>query len=117
MTKSRISVDREIVGILGKFPNRSELLKQWNTYFREEGIDASAIYYPTTVENLPERLSEMFHFDRRLYLVSPNLQEVIAPLLDRIDEEPVEVIWNDGGVLVGRKMHENLLKQIVIIFG
>ena len=69
MTQSNKSTDREIYGIIGKFPNASKIQKEWNEYFKEKGIDAFMAKYPTEIDELPERLSEMFHFDRRMYLV------------------------------------------------
>jgi hypothetical protein len=69
-------------------------------------MDATMNIYPTTKRNLPERLSEMFHFDRRLYVVGENLSKVIIPLLDEVEEEArrrgVNVVENRGGVLRGR---------------
>lgn len=62
--------------------------------------------YPTTEKNLPERLSEMFHFDRRLYLVGPELGEAVIPLIDELDASAktkgkINLILNNGGVLKG----------------
>ncbi|HBU09530.1 MAG TPA: hypothetical protein DEB30_01875 [Candidatus Peribacter riflensis] len=85
MTKPRPSPHRELYGIIGHVPDASRILKQWNAAFRERGIDASLDVYPTTEKNLPERLSEMFHFDRRGYLVGNDLSKVIIPLLDRVE--------------------------------
>ena len=106
MTKPRLSTTRELYGIIGKFPNASAIQRVWNAYFTEEGIDAFMDRYPTTIDTLPERLSEMFHFDRRLYLVGEDLQEGIVPLLDALDKsaqqaERVELVINRGGVLHG----------------
>ncbi|MFH1444722.1 MAG: hypothetical protein ABIG34_05045 [Candidatus Peregrinibacteria bacterium] len=117
MTKPRSSIHRELYGILGRMPNMSQLLKTWNATFREQGIDASLDYYPTTEAALPERLSEMFHFDRRGYIVSKDLSKNIIPLLDHVEPsarrrpssakasegEGVTFVWNDGGVLYGKK--------------
>ena len=54
----------------------------------------------------PERLSEMFQFDRRLYIVGPELKEGIIPLLDCVgnsvsEREMLNVVYNDLGVLKG----------------
>ncbi len=62
--------------------------------------------YPTTVKNLPERLSEMFHFDRRMYLVGDSLQSAIVSMLDVLDVtaqkvKKVNVVMNERGVLKG----------------
>src|SRR3989339_871006 len=87
MTKPRTSTHRELYGLIGSIPDVSNVLKVWNAYFREEGIDAVMNLYPTTVKNLPERLSEMFHFDRRAYIVGNNLSKAIIPLLDQVEPE------------------------------
>ncbi|MDD5751405.1 MAG: hypothetical protein PHS73_02695 [Candidatus Peribacteraceae bacterium] len=106
MTKPRTSIHRELYGIIGSIPNVSNVQKVWNAYFREQGIDATMNIYPTTKANLPERLSEMFHFDRRAYIVGKNLSKAIIPLLDRV--EPAArgrgVTWveNEDGVLIGK---------------
>jgi len=107
VTKPRTSTTRELFGIIGKFPNASKIQAQWNAYFKKEGIDAFMDRYKTSVENLPERLSEMFHFDRRMYLVGSDLQEAIIPLLDELDEMAqnkgkVNVILNRKGVFSGK---------------
>ena len=101
MTKPRTSTTRELFGILGSHPDASVLQSSWNAYFAENGIDAFMDKYATTEENLPERLSEMFHFDRRGYIVAPKLQEAIVPLLDDASAERVDTVWNDGGILHG----------------
>ncbi len=106
MTKPRSSIHRELYGILGRVPNMSQVLKTWNATFREQGIDASLDSYPTTEANLPERLSEMFHFDRRGYIVSKDLSKNIIPLLDHVEpaaKSGVGFVWNEGGVLHGKK--------------
>jgi len=95
-----MSVDREIYGIIGTIENSSEIRSKWNAYFEDTGIDAFIDKYPTTIETLPERLSEMFHFDRRAYVVGDNLQEAVIPLLDK-SESKVNLIINDGGVMKG----------------
>ena len=95
---------RELYGILGKMDNSSAILREWNSYFREQGMDASMERYPASTENLPERLSEMFHFDRRLYLVSDALGEAIIPLLDAVDalaQNKVNVVVNKNGIMTG----------------
>lgn len=105
MTKPRLSTQREIYGLLGSFPNVSELLKQWNDDFRSRGIDVTMEHYPTTEKNLPERLSEMYHFDRRLYIVAIPLQKAIIPFLDLLSpaarRRGVQIVINDNGVLKG----------------
>ncbi|MBU2213931.1 hypothetical protein KKC44_03025 [Patescibacteria group bacterium] len=106
MTRPRLSTTRELYGILGKVPEAGKLQAQWNAFFEKEGMDAFMDKYPTTVETLPERLSEMFHFDRRAYIVGPDLQEAIIPLLDEIEEEVLkkrkaEVVINNNGVMKG----------------
>lgn len=106
MTRPRISPSRELFGILGSLENTSEVLKAWNSRFEEEGIDAYMDRYTTTSENLPERLSEMFHFDRRGYIVSSSLEEAVVPLLDEIEGERVNTVFNDRGVLKGSFINE-----------
>ncbi len=85
--------------------NASKIQKEWNKYFKEEGIDAFMAKYPTKVDQLPERLSEMFHFDRRMYLVGEDLQESVGQLLDTLDESvdegKVSIIKNEGGIFTG----------------
>lgn len=106
MTKPRISTTRELCGLLGTFENASQILKCWNHYFADNDMDAFMDRYPCTTENLPERLSEMFHFDRRFYFVSEPLQKVIVPLLDSCDTDAVNVVINRGGALYGYQMTE-----------
>ncbi len=74
--------------------------------FRERGMDASMHRYPASAGELPERLSEMLHFDRRLYLVGPALRHAVLPLLDRVDDRArvagkADVVVNRGGVFTG----------------
>jgi len=105
MTKPRLSPHRDLYGFIGNAMEARPVLKAWNARFREEGRDASMDFYPTTVKNLPERLSEMFHFDRRAYIVGKDLQKAIIPLLDHVDlharRRGVQVVNNDNGVLKG----------------
>lgn len=105
MTKPRTSPNRELYGIIGHVPDASKILKEWNAHFREQEMDASMDVYPTTENNLPERLSEMFHFDRRGYIVGKDLQKKIIPLLDHAEPEArrrgVTFVVNKGGVLFG----------------
>ncbi|MDA1208483.1 MAG: hypothetical protein O2904_00430 [bacterium] len=104
MTKTRTSPDRELYGILGTFPDVSRLQSHWNTYFDKCNIDAFINKYPTTVSTIPERLSEMFHFDRRMYFIGPSLRLCICQYLDGIDcpEEHINCVVNIGGVFYGR---------------
>lgn len=109
MTRPRVSTDREIYGILGKIPNAGKLQSQWNKFFKKEEMDAFMDKYPTDAKQLPERLSEMFHFDRRVYIVGPELQEEIMPLLDEIDELAREkgranLVLNKDGVIIGSNL-------------
>lgn len=109
MTKSREDTAKELFGIIGVHDKRSEKLRWWNAYFVGAKINASMEYYPTQEEGIAERLSEMFHFDRRGYIVGKPLQKAIIPLLDSCDssvfaqeeEGSVDTIVNRGGVLVG----------------
>jgi shikimate 5-dehydrogenase len=106
MTKPRTSPNRELFGVLGANPNASAIQKEWNAYFLKEGIDGFMDKYECTEANLPERLSEMYHFDRRMYIVGSALQEAICPLLDHLDasaegEGRADTVVNKGGVLTG----------------
>ena len=101
MTKPRISPTRELFGIIGKISDRSSTLKTWNAHFKKQGRDAFMDYYPTTIDTLPERLSEMFHFDRRGYIVSSDLSDALIPLLDDCDGEKVDTVINHNGILHG----------------
>ncbi len=79
--------------------------REWNRYFREHDMDAFLDRYPADKTNLHERLSEMFHFDRRIYVVAPRLQHLVTPLLDHLDTSvengKVTLILNCNGVLTG----------------
>ena len=105
MTRPRKSPEREIYGIIGKLKDASNIQKEWNAYFKRKGIDAFMARYPTKTSELPERLSEMFHFDRRMYLVGEDLQESVDRMLDKLDksadEGKVSIIKNEGGILIG----------------
>lgn len=105
VTKPRLSPHRELYGFIGAAAEARPVLKIWNARFRKEGRDASMDFYPTTAKNLPERLSEMFHFDRRAYIVGKDLQKAIIPLLDRVDSAArrrgVMAVINNGGNLKG----------------
>jgi len=106
MSKPRNNPHRELYGIIGHVPGTSAILKEWNAAFRTRGVDVSIDVYPTTEQNLPERLSEMFHFDRRGYIVGKDLSKAIIPLLDRVEpaarRRGVTYIENRQGMLVGR---------------
>jgi len=105
MSKPRNNPHRELYGMIGHVPDASRILKEWNARFRAQGMDASMDVYPTTEKNLPERLSEMFHFDRRGYIVSKDLSKAIIPLLDHVEaaarRKGVTFVANKGGVLFG----------------
>ncbi|MCF7844424.1 MAG: hypothetical protein K9M03_01170 [Kiritimatiellales bacterium] len=106
MTRPRLSTTRELYGIIGKIPDAGKLQSKWNKFFEKEGMDAFMDKYPTNVDQLPARLSEMFHFDRRAYIVGADLQEAIIPLLDEVEKEAleqgrVEVVINKNGVMKG----------------
>lgn len=106
MTKPRTNPDRQLFGVIGTVDNVSALKKQWNGYFTDEGLDAFMDSYATTPQELPERLSEMYHFDRRGYIVGKPLQKAIIPLLDALDassegEGRVDTVVNRGGVMTG----------------
>ena len=106
VTKPRTSTARELFGILGSCPRASAMQREWNAYFEREGIDAFMGRYPASVKLLPERLSEMFHFDRRAYIVCLRLQKAILSLLDALDssaagEGRADIVINGGGVITG----------------
>lgn len=84
----------------------SQILRYFNQRFSAEQLDAYMAKYPCGVGELPERLSEMFHFDRRGYVVGSQLQQDIMPLLDVLDggatkEGRVDTVVNNSGVLGG----------------
>lgn len=106
MTRPRQNPDRLLFGVIGSVPSVSALKKLWNTYFTTQGIDAFMDSYPTREGEIPERLSEMFHFDRRGYIVGKPLQEAILKHLDFVDssakgEGRVDIVVNSGGVMTG----------------
>jgi shikimate 5-dehydrogenase len=126
MTNPRTNPERELMGILGSLDNTSEEMSWWNAEFKKLGMDAALSRYPTEVDTLPERLSEMFHFDRRGYIVGKGLQEAIIPLLDYIDssvelalngsegEGTVDTVHNAGGVMTGYFCDGNRKKRWTI---
>ncbi len=83
----------------------SSFLRLWDAWIAKRHLDAGVTHYPTSVALLPERMSEMFHFDRRAYLLHPSLGQAIFPLLDVIhaegDAAPVDLVVNRGGVFHG----------------
>jgi len=101
---------REIYGVLGRHPLMTALLRSWNAYLRTAGFDACMVRYTATEDSLLERLSEMFHYDRRLYVLAPDLRASIIPFLDRCELHCLPaVIVNDGGVLCGLSVSEHVL--------
>ena len=65
------------------------------------------------------RLAEMFHLDRRGYIIAPALQKMILPLLDQIDSSAaekgsVDTVVNKGGVLVGYWMGDWKNREVSI---
>ncbi len=106
VTKPRISTDRVLLGILGRCPDSSAVLREWNVLLRSAGIDGSMDRYPCSEQTIPERLSEMVHFDRRGYIVASSLQSAMLHAMDNLDpstvsSQKVDTILNDGGVLTG----------------
>lgn len=106
MTKPRTNPGRMLCGIIGTVDDVSAEKQWWNARFLQEGMDAFMDSYPTKEAEIPERLSEMHHFDRRGYIVGKPLQKAIIPLLDCLDssvegEGRVDVIMNRGGVMTG----------------
>jgi len=106
MTNPRINPTRELFGILGSVEKISDEMSWWNKQFAQKGMDAALSRYPTTADTLPERLSEMFHFDRRGYIVGKGLTEAIISLLDGLDASAIEkgsvdTVLNTNGVMTG----------------
>lgn len=121
MTKPRVSTTREIFGILGKIPERSAIQKKWNHHFKINSMDAFLDYYPITVETIPERLSEMYHFDRRAYIVGSALTEAVYRYMDELDaaaleEGSVNLIINRDGKLHGYYVSDNTQIENVLSF-
>lgn len=119
MSKPRISTTRELYGILGKLPDRSQVQREWNRYFTAKNLDATLTYYPATEATLPERLSEMYHFDRRAYIVGSALNETIMPYMDCLhasaaEEGRVNLVVNRNGALEGRWVNDVLKIESVI---
>ena len=117
MTKPRISVTRELMGILGNVPHSSTLQKKWNAYFLKEGIDAFVDKYPTTPQLIPKRLSEMFHFDRRWYIVSSELSQAILEYMDQLDTSAsssgrINFVLNKNGIFIGYFLEETVVSLI-----
>ena len=113
MTRPRTSTTRELFGIIGTISDVSSELSHWNNLFEKEGIDAFMDRYKTKESEIPERLSEMFHFDRRGYIVGDDLQEVIIPYLDEVEEgvSKIDTINNKGGILYGHYLSGDRQKR------
>ena len=113
MTTPRSNPTRELFGILGSIEDCSGELRWWNKRFSAAGMDAAMVRYSARADTLPERLSEMFHFDRRGYIVGDALEKDIVPLLDGIvsDDGRVDTVYNDGGVLTGYFLHADREKR------
>lgn len=106
MTKPRTSVERVLLGILGKSHDSGAVLREWNSFLLAVGIDGTMDRYSCTEKAIPERLSEMVHFDRRGYIVTSSLQSAVLHTMDRLDisalqRQKVDTILNTGGVLTG----------------
>ncbi len=111
-----------LLGVLGASSQSSKILREWNRMLREESIDGSMDRYPCTALTLPERLSEMLHFDRRGYIIIPALHQPILPLMDILDASAqkrgaVDTVVNDGGVLKGYWTDNNNDQRISVWFG
>lgn len=110
MTKPRTNPEKILLGLIGSASDSSEQKRYWNTRLQEEGIDGFFDHYPATADTLPEALSQMFHFDRRGYIVGKALIKAIIPLLDHVhlaessgveEGSGVNTVVNIGGVLHG----------------
>ncbi len=105
-----------VVGYIGP-RNHPDLRSCWNERLRAEGRDAFFDFYRTKIDDLPLRLSEMFVLERRGYIVSSELSEVIVPLLDRVDHSvdragKVNLIINNGGILSGYFLDTSITHQV-----
>ncbi len=95
-----------VCGLIGSVCT-SKARTLWNELFKERGLSAFFDFYRTkTKEDLELRLSEMFLLERRGYVVAPELQSMILPLLDRLDSASqekgsVDTVLNEEGVLIG----------------
>ncbi len=81
--------------------------KLWNQAFSHGKNSAFFDCYRTkTIADLELRLSEMFHLERRGYVIADDFSVTIIPLLDIIDASAknagrVDTVVNRGGVLSG----------------
>jgi shikimate 5-dehydrogenase len=96
-----MNTGRMLLGVLGKVENLSSIRSAFDGFINKQQLDVSFDYYTTKPEELHERLSEMFHHDRRGYLLAEDLQTAIVPLLDEQRSEKVNVILNDNGTMIG----------------
>ncbi|MSR67432.1 hypothetical protein EXS65_01205 [Candidatus Peribacteria bacterium] len=112
---------RVVCGLIGPTCT-SQARTKWNALFLKHGRNAFFDFYRTkTVSELELRLSEMFLHERRGYVVAAELQEIIVPLLDRLDasvtkEQRVDTVTNEGGVLVGSSSGDDDQRRMELWF-
>jgi len=102
MTRPAMSTGRILLGVLGKIENLSSVRSAFDKFINNNELDVSFDYYATKPGELHERLSEMWHHDRRGYVLADDLQAAIIPLLDTIEGDKVNVIVNDNGTIIGK---------------
>jgi hypothetical protein len=88
-------------GYIGKSADTRDFFRVWAEYIKCYPELPCFVKYPTSVLQLHERLSEMVYHDRILYIVAPNLQSSISPLLDITDSKNPTIVLNNDGVLHG----------------
>jgi hypothetical protein len=89
-----------VYGILGKDTAAIEINACWNHYFLAHNMPCSMHKYPTVPSAIVERLSEMFTYERALYIISVPLQSSIAAACDRVDTTDLpNMVINIRGVL------------------
>jgi shikimate 5-dehydrogenase len=96
-----MNTGRILLGVLGKVENLSSIRSHFDLFINKQQLDVSFDYYQTKPSELHERLSEMWHHDRRGYLLAEQLQQAIIPLLDECKYERVNVIVNNKGRMIG----------------
>ncbi len=101
MTRPNMNTGRILLGVLGKVENLSSIRSHFDLFINKQQLDVSFDYYQTKPSELHERLSEMWHHDRRGYLLAEQLQQAIIPLLDECKYERVNVIVNNKGRMIG----------------
>lgn len=100
----------------------SEARKTWNALLSEQKIDGFFDFYRAkSVGDLELRLSEMFLLHRRGYVIDASLSKETVRLMDKCGRGVaprgvVDVVRNDGGVLVGYSMHGKSPEDILRVW-